>query len=124
MNIFEKASKDGIRFDYKGSISVEDLWNLNVEELDSIFKTLNAEKKTITEDSLLEAKTTENVLLNTKIKIVTHIVEQKLEEKEKAKLSVERKQKKEKIMEILASKQDDALAKKSPKQLQEMLDSL
>jgi len=123
-NIFEKATKDKIRFEYKGQISTEDLWDLSVTELDTIFKKLNSKKKQITEDSLLEVKTSENVLLNTQIKIVTSIVEQKLAEKEMQVAFKERKEKKEKIMEILASKQDSDLKEKSTEELQEMLNSL
>ena len=124
MNIFETATKESIRFEYKGLSSVEDLWNLEVEELDSIFKKLNAEKKTVTEESLLAVPTKENTLLNTKIKIVIHIVKAKLAELESRSLLAEKKVKKERIMEIMASKQDSELEGKSTKELQKMIDAL
>lgn len=124
MNIFEKATKEKIRFEYKGLISSEDLWDLDVEELDSIFKTLHADKKQISEVSLLDVKTTADVLLNAKIKIVKYIVESKLEDAKNSLLSKERKDKKEKIMQILANKQDSALEGKSVEELQEMMNSL
>jgi len=124
MNIFEKATKDKIMFDYKGQINCSDLWDLDVEELDSIYKTLNLKKKQMCEDSLLEKKTSEDTLLNTQINIIKHIVEYKLAEKEARLLFAERKARKEKIMEIIASKQDNALEKKSIAQLQKELDSL
>lgn len=124
MNIFEKAAKEAIRFEYKGLISAEDLWQLDVHELDSIFKVLNAEKKQVTEDSLLETTTKENTLLNTKIKIITYIVKSKLAEAEARTLLAEKKVKKEKIMAVLANKQDSELEGKSAEELQEMLESL
>jgi len=124
MNIFEKATKQKIRFDFRGSISTEDLWDLSVEELDGIFKGLNSSKRQMSEESLLEKKTTEDTLLNTQIKIVTSIVETKLAEKDARLLLAERKEKKEKIMAILASKQDSALERKSSAQLQKMLEEL
>ena len=123
-NIFEKATKDKIRFEYKGNVSVEDLWDLDVTELDNIFKSLNANKKQLSEESLLDIKTTEDTLVNTQIKIIKHIVESKLAEKDARLLLAEKKEKKEKIMEILASKQDSALEKKSSAQLKKMLEEL
>ena len=124
MNIFEKATKDKIRFEYKGQISAEDLYDLDVEDLDCIFKTLNSTKKEKSEESLLEKKTTEDTLLNTQIKIIKHIVEYKLAEKDARVLLAERAEKKQRIMEIIASKQDSKLEKKSEKDLQDMLKSL
>ena len=123
-NIFERATKHKLRFDHKGLISTEDLWDLNVDDLDAIFKKLNNEKKQLTEDSLLEEKTTQNVDLETQIKVVTYIVKHKLAEKEARVLLKERADKKQKIMEILASKQDSDLKEKSSEELQEMLESL
>lgn len=124
MEIYEKAVREKLRFDYKGIVSVEDLWDLDVTELDGIYKVLNAEKKQITEDSLLETKTAENTVLDAKIAIIKHIVETKQEEKNVRKLAAEKKEKKERIMEIIARKQDSELEDKSSDELQEMLDSL
>lgn len=124
LNIFENATKNKFRFNYKGLVTVEDLWDLDVIELDNIFKELNASKKQLSEDSLLEIETKADTLVNNKIKIIKYIVETKLAEAEARKTLAERKIKKEKIMEILAAKQDDALANKSTKELQKMLNEL
>jgi len=124
MNIFEKATKEKIRFEYRGTISAEDLWDLDVTELDNIFKGLNSSKKQLSEESLLDIKTTQDTLLNTQIKIIKHIVESKLTDAAARVLLQERKDKKEKIMSILASKQDSELESKSAKQLQKMLEEL
>lgn len=35
-NIFEKATKEKYRFPFKGQVSVEDLWDLKLQDLDSI----------------------------------------------------------------------------------------
>ena len=45
MNLFEVAVREKYRFPYNGMISTEDLWDLSVNALDSIFKTLNKDKK-------------------------------------------------------------------------------
>ena len=41
---FELATKEKYRFPFKGMIGVEDLWDLDVNQLDSVFKALNKEK--------------------------------------------------------------------------------
>lgn len=123
-NIFEKATKGKIRFEYKGLLSVEDLWDLGVEELDLIFKKLCIENKQVSEESLLEVKTTENTLLSTKVKIIRHIVQYKLDLSQKQLDRKEKAEKKEKIMSILASKQDNALEGMSEEELKNMLNGL
>lgn len=41
--MFETAVRNKMRFPYKGQISVEDLWDLDVNALDGVFKTLNSQ---------------------------------------------------------------------------------
>ena len=79
-NIFEVATRGKYRFPYKGQITVEDLWDLSVTQLDSIFKTLNAQYKQSKEESLLETKSKEDEVLDTQIAIVKHIVAVKQQE--------------------------------------------
>lgn len=120
--MFEFALKNKVRFPYRGLISVEDLFDLNVRELDSIFKTLNAQVKKAQEESLLATKSKEDEVLSCQIEIVKHIVNTKLDEAEAAKQSREIKEKKQKIMEIMAAKKDEALHNMSVDDLQKMLD--
>lgn len=124
MNMFENAVKNKIRFNYKGLVSVEDLWELDVQELDTIFKTLNAQKKAVTEDSLLGTKTKEDNLVTTKIEIIRYIVETKLAQAESRKNAAENKVKKDKLMEVLATKQDDKLAGLSEAKIKAMIKEL
>ena len=122
--LFENATRLKVRFEYKGMLSAEELWDLNVKELDDIYKSLNAVKKQTSEESLLGVKTTENALLTLKMDIVKHIVETKLEAAQNAVTKLEKAEKKNKIMAILASKQDSALERKSVKDLNKMLEDL
>lgn len=122
--MFIKASREKMRFPYKGLATVEDLWDLSVTELDKIYKSLNAKAKQAQEESLLEVKTSEDETLTAQIEIVKYIVSVKLEEKKAAEMAKERKQQKQKIMSILASKQDEALQGKSIEELEKMLDEL
>lgn len=124
VNIFEVATRNGFRFQFKGMISVEDLWDCSVRDLDSIFKTLNSQLKKVNEESLLQVKTQQDQELDIKIKIVKYIFGVKQEEENLRLKAKEQKEKKQKIMEILANKQDEGLQNKSVEELQNMLNEL
>lgn len=123
-NIFELATRNKYRFPYKGMISVEDMWDLPMTELDKIFKILNKQVKTVQEESLLKTKTKEDEVVENMIKIVRHIVAVKQEEANDRLKEKERKAQKQRIMEIMADKQDEELKGKSMDELQKMLDEL
>lgn len=123
-NIFEFATRNKVRFSFKGLISVEDLWDLSLINLDSIYKELNKQSKQSEEESLLNIKTQEDELLNVQIAIVKHIVSVKLAEKEAREKASAKKAQKQKIMSIIAAKQDEALQNSSIDDLQKMLDEL
>lgn len=123
-NIFEYAVENKLRFPYKGYVSVEDLYDLNTKELDSIYKTLKREVKKAGEESLLEVKSEEDVVLSVKIEIIKHIVEKKLAQIEARKKAAENREQKQKILSILAEKQDASLHEKSVEELEAMLADL
>ena len=89
-----------------------------------MIKVLNAEAKKAQEESLLETKSEESEKLAVRIGIIKYIVSVKLEEKKEAELAKERKEQKQKIMEILASKHDEELKGKSVEELEKMLEEL
>lgn len=123
-NKFEIAIRNKYRFPYKGMISVEDLWDLKLTELDSIFKTLNAQVKQEQEESLLAVKSAADTELETKISIIRYIVATKQAEADKAKAAKETAIKKQHIMQLIADKQDAELAGKSIEELQALLSSM
>lgn len=123
-NIFEYATRNKVRFPYKGSVSVEDLWDLSVTELDKVFKTLNSQRKQSQEESLLNTKSKEDEIVNVQIAIVKHIVGVKLAEKEAREKTAENRAKKQKIMAIMAARDEKALENASDEDLQKMLAEL
>ena len=122
--MFEVAVRGKFRFPYKGVISVEDLWDLNVQQLDGIYKTLKSQEKKAQEESLLDTRSPEDEILATKIEIVKYIVSVKLDEAKKAEHSQEVREQRQKILAVLADKQDEDLRNKSPEELQAMLAQL
>lgn len=123
-NIFEYATRNKVRFPFKGMISVEDLWDLPLPNLDSIYKTLNKQVKQSEEESLLNTKSNVDTELEVQIAIVKHIVSVKLAEQEAREKARTKREQKQKIMSIIAAKKDEALQNSSIDDLQKMLDEL
>lgn len=124
MNLFEVAVREKYRFPYKGMISTEDLWDLSVNALDSIFKTLNKERKNADEESLLDVKDNVNTTLENKIAIIKYVVNVKQTEAAEKLLEREKKQQKQKIMNLIAKKQDETLENMSQEELLKKLSEL
>lgn len=123
-NIFEYATRNKVKFPYKGMIYIEDLWDLSVTELDKIYKTLNAQVEQSQEESLLTIKSEADEELEVQIAIVKHIVAVKLAERAALEKAAEKKMQKQKIMGIIAKKQDESLENASIEELNKMLADL
>lgn len=120
-NIFEIATREKYRYPYKGIISTEDLWDLPLESLDSIFKALNQKRKLAQEESLLYKKTSDDTALENKILIVRHIVTVKQEESRAKMEAKANKEKKEKLLAILADKEDEAYRNMSQEEIKKLI---
>lgn len=123
-NLFEGAVRAKYRFPFKGSITTEDLWDLSLQDLDRVFKALNGEAKQTQEESLLKVKDEQSEILERKIEIVKHIVAVKQAEIAAVKEAADRKVQKQRIMEIISKKEDDALANMSLEDLKKMVDGM
>lgn len=122
--MFEVAVRNKLRFPFRGLISTEDLWDLNVENLDVVFKELNSQIKRVQEESLLKTKSKQDEELELKINIVKYIVSVKLEETDLRVKAMEKREQKQKILKILSDKQDESLQNKSIEELEKMLEEL
>lgn len=123
-NLFELATRYKYRFPYRGLVAVEDLWDLRTTELDAIFKTLNAEAKKVSEESLLELKTKEDEELSNKIAIIRHIVSVKLEEQKIREKEKTNKEMKQKLLAIKARREEAALENIPDEELDKMIKEL
>ena len=123
MEMFEKAIRLKLRFNFKGILTVEDLWDLKLNELDMIYKDLNQQKKLQEEESLLTNNLI-NDIVNLQMEIIKYVVEQKQAEQLAKQTEIEKQQQKQKILEILSRKQDDDLQNKSTEELLKMLENL
>ncbi len=122
--MFEQASILKLRFDYRGLCNVEDLWDLSVEQLDSIYRKLNSELKEIKEESLLEKKSQKDKILELKVDLIKHIVKVKLDEEKAQEERILKSERKQKLYNIIAEKQDDNLKNLSVEELNKLADDL
>lgn len=123
-NLFEGAVRAKYRFPFKGQITTEDLWDLSLQDLDRVFKALNAEAKQSQEESLLKVRDKQAETLERKIEIVKHIVAVKQAEIIAIKEAADRKAQKQRIMEIIAKKEDDTLQNMSLDELKKMVENM
>jgi hypothetical protein len=126
MSLFEKATRSKYRFNFKGVISVEDLWDLPVQDLNTIFKGLSKAKKETVEESLIptEAPSREQKELANKIEILRHVVTVKLKEQEEQQLAAANRVKRQRILELMQRKQEADLEGKTMDELQGLLESM
>ena len=120
--LFELAVRKKYRFPFRGQISVEDLWDLSITNLDSVFKTLNKEKKQSEEESLLSVKSEADKEVENKIEIVKYIVAVKQAEAAERISAREKAQRKQKIAAIIERKQDEELESKSIEELMKIIE--
>ncbi len=128
--MFEKASRLKLRFGtQKGNLTTEDLWDLPLTNkigisLDDIAKSLNRILKENEDESFVVKTKTVNIIHKLKFEIVKHIISVKLDEVESAKSALKNKDQKEKILRIIASKEDESLKEESLENLKKMAEKL
>lgn len=116
--MFEKASRVKLRYSTnRGVLSVEDLWDLSLEQLDPIAINLNKRLKESQTESFIKIRTKDTTELELKFNIVKHIIDVKLQEQEERIVAAEKKAKRQKILDLMAKKQDAELESKSYEEL-------
>jgi len=123
MNIFEFATRAKVRFRHSsGLVSVEDLWDLTLPQLDSIAKALRKTLQDNGESFISEVKTDKTIEIA--FEVVKYIIGVKLAEKEAAKRRKDAAEKRAQILDIIADKQNEALKGKSVEELMKELENL
>lgn len=123
--MFEKASRVKLRYSTnRGVLSVEDLWDLSLEQLDPIAINLNKRLKESQTESFIKTRTKDTTELELKFNIVKHIIDVKLQEQEERTVAAEKKAKRQKILDLMAKKQDAELESKSYEELAKELEAL
>lgn len=121
--MFEKALKQKLRFPFRGQISCEDLWDLDVTQLNNIYCSIAKE----TNNTIIGLIEQTNVVENNnmlRLQIIKHVFNVKVEESKTAEKKMENIARKRRLLELIADKQDEELKNKSIDELTSLIDSL
>jgi len=125
MEIYKKASKQKLRVQTKaGLLSVEQLWDLPVSQLDEIAVDLEKQYKSSGKKSFLDVDSKKDKLVKLKFDIVLDILQTKVEDNNKARKAAETKAKREKLLDLIAQKEEGELLDKSKRELEKELEKL
>jgi hypothetical protein len=120
--MYKEATKQKLRFQTsRGSLSVEQLWDLPLSELDALAVSLQENYNNSKGKSFLETRTTKDKGLKLQFDVVLDVLQSKVEDSELARTASETKEHNQKILTLIKEKQDGALAGKSIKELEKML---
>jgi phosphoribosylaminoimidazole carboxylase (NCAIR synthetase) len=125
-----EALSKKIRFEYKGMINIEDLFDLSLNELDEIYRNLKKELdeyQQYSEDSLLDKDDEKDEAydeLQLKIDVVTAVFNHLKKQQEELQKRIALQNQRDKILGIIADKQDEELSNKSISELKEILNNL
>ncbi len=125
-----EALSKKLRFEYKGLISIEDLFDLSLNDLDDIYRNLKKEAdeyKQYSADSLLDKDDEKDETyeeLQLKIDIVTAVFNHLKKQQEELQRQIALQNQRDKILGIIADKEDEELSNKSISELKEILNNM
>lgn len=129
--MFENATRNKYRFpSLRGELTAEQLWDLPLQsktgfDLDNVAREINRNVKAQAEESFVN--TTANPAkgqLEDKLAIVVHVINVKQAENETARNAAARTAERQRLLEILHVRTQEDLMKKSPEEIQAMIDAL
>ena len=132
MNIFETASRKSCRFPSpRGELTTEQLWTLPLLDartgfdLDTVARTVNAGLKAVTEESFVNVRPDPRKDgFEIQLEIVKHIIDVKQAEAAAKLATAEKVAKRAKLLEALASKEEQEMAGMSKEDILKQLDDL
>lgn len=125
--MYKQAVMLKLRFETpKGLLTVEQLFDLSMTDLSATIKKVNAliKKEQATDDELsfLEGVDTTETQNSLRFRILKDVYLTKKDARDAAALDFEKKQRNQRIAEIIAKKKDEALENKSIEELEKMLE--
>lgn len=123
MNTFEKATRTKLRFaTSKGSLSVEELWDLSLQSLDALAKGVNKALQASQEESFLPSASTKTGSTTAKLQLdlLKHIIKVKVDEKDVRANRAAKAAQDAKIDELIEAKKGEGLASLSIEDLEKL----
>lgn len=124
-DLFIYAARHKLRFHYKGVIDVESLWDLASPALNQVYKILCDEDQMQNQEGL-SPNENDAVIKEIAIRkrIVQYIYDVKMQEIKDAEELAAKNQEKQRILEFIAEKQNEALRSMTLEELQAKLEEL
>ncbi len=130
-NIFEYASRNKLRFaSTRGELTAEQLWDVPLRSkddfnLNAVAKIANEAVKAAGEESFIETvRTTANTNAEVTLDVIKRVIEIKLADENATKTRAENRIKKERLVAVLAEKQDGKLSALSERELKKQIAEL
>lgn len=119
MELFMKATRLKLTFNFKGIISVEDLWDLSLTSLDSLAQKLHAELEAAPKQSFIKNNASNQTSSITQLKfdVVLAVLETKVAERDEAERALVRKQEIAQLDSLIAKAEGEVLASKPLEEL-------
>lgn len=135
MGILEQSSRIKVRFDSpRGLLSVEDLWDLPLTSgtgdranLDSVAIDLQRRIRDGAEVVSFVTPTVEDAgraILQLKFEVAKHVIGARVAERDELRAAADRRDKKQRLPEMIAKKEDAELGEKSVEELRTLAESL
>ncbi len=122
MSNYKEASRLGLRINTnKGALSVEQLWSLTLPQLDELAVSLEENVEKSISKTFLKKRTNKNKLAQLSFDIVLDILQTKMAEAEELQSASEIKKHNDKILTLIAEKQEADLKNLSAEELQALL---
>lgn len=119
---FERATRLKVRFKTdRGILTTEDLWDLKLEDLNTLAKALNKEVKESAEESFIVAKSPADAITELKFEMVKYVIGVKREEDDQRKIAAEKRKRRQQLVDLISNKENEALAAKSVDELKKEL---
>lgn len=123
--ILEAGLRRKLRFKAAGIVTIEDLYDLSPEKLNEMYLAeRELQKQQSGTESLLDEPVEVNIEIDLRVEILRHITKLKVKERTDRKLAAVKREQKARILDLIAQKQDAALADKSIEELTKMVDEL
>ena len=122
MENFKLASQEKFRYQTsRGSLTTEQLWDLSIEDLDTLAVQLDSEYTKSGKKSFIAKSSAKDKTAKAKFDIVLEVLNTKQEHIQAAQEALEIKEHNKKIIALISEKKDESLKGKTIKQLEGML---